>query len=81
MIRSFASADTERFFNSGKSRKLPPLDAATSLDGLRFPPSNKLEALKGDRKGQWSIRVNDQWRVCFQFKSGDMYDVELVDYH
>jgi proteic killer suppression protein len=93
MIRSFASTDTERFFSSGKSRKLPPqvrrratmrltqLDAATALDDLRFPPSNRLETLKGDRKGQWSIRVNEQWRVCFQFRSGNAYDVEIIDYH
>jgi proteic killer suppression protein len=93
MIRSFASTDTARFFRSGKSRKLPPqihrrtamrltqLDAATTLDDLRFPPSNRLETLKGDRKGQWSVRVNEQWRVCFHFKSGNAYDVEIIDYH
>ena len=93
MIRSFASTDTERFFSSGKSRKLPPkirlraamrltqLEAATSLDDLRFPPSNRLEALKGDRKGQFSIRVNEQWRICFQFRSGNAYEVEITDYH
>lgn len=93
MIRSFASSETERFFTSGKSRRIPPeirkraamrliqLNAATTLDDLRFPPSNCLEALKHDRKGQWSIRINDQWRVCFRFEGGDAFDVEIVDYH
>lgn len=93
MIRSFASAETERFFVTGKSRRLPTeilkraamrltqIDAATSIEDLRFPPSNRLEALKGDRKGQWSIRINDQWRICFGFVDGDAFDVEIVDYH
>ncbi len=93
MIRSFASAETERFFDMGKSRRLPPeiwkraamrltqLNAAMRLDDLRVPPSNRLEALKHDRKGQWSIRINDQWRVCFRFENGDAFDVEIVDYH
>lgn len=93
MIRSFAAAETERFFTTGKSRRLPPeireravprltqLNAATSLNDLRSPPSNHLEALKHDRKGQWSIRINDQWRICFRFADGDAFDVEIVDYH
>lgn len=93
MIRSFASSETERFFATGKSRRLPPeirvravmrltqLHAASGIDDLRFPPSNRLEALKGDRKGQWSIRINDQWRVCFRFEDGHACDVEIVDYH
>jgi toxin HigB-1 len=93
MIRSFADAETERLFHSGRSRRLPPnilrraaqrlwqLDAATVLADLREPPSNQLEALKGDRKGQHSIRINDQWRVCFQFAAGDAHDVEITDYH
>ena len=93
MIRSFASSETERFFTTGKSRRLPPeirtraamrliqLNAATTLDDLRFPPSNRPEALKHDRRGQWSIRINDQWRVCFRFEGGDVFDVEIVDYH
>ena len=93
MIRSFASSETERFFATGKSRRLPPeirkraamrltqLHAATTLDDLHFPPSNRLEALKHDRKGQWSIRINDQWRVCFRFERGDAFDVEITDYH
>jgi proteic killer suppression protein len=93
MIQSFASSETERFFAVGKSRRLPrdilkraamrltQLDNATCLEDLRIPPSNRLEALAHDRAGQWSIRINDQWRVCFRFKNGDAYDVEIVDYH
>jgi toxin HigB-1 len=93
MIRTFATTETEHFFATGKSRRLPPailkraamrlmqLNAATRLDDLRLPPSNRLEALADDRVGQWSIRINDQWRVCFRFESGDAYDVEIVDYH
>jgi proteic killer suppression protein len=93
MIQSFASSETERFFNTGKSRRLPrkilkraamrltQLDAATRLDDLRNPPSNRLEALTHDRKGQWCIRISDQWRICFRFEHGDAYDVEIVDYH
>lgn len=57
------------------------LDAATTLDDLRIPPANRLEKLKGDRRGQWSIRVNDQWRLCFRWEGTDAHDVELVDYH
>lgn len=93
MIRSFASPETERFFAAGESRRLPPevrkraamrltqIHAATRLEDLRFPPSNRLEALKHDRRGQWSIRISDQWRVCFRFEGGDALDVEIVDYH
>ncbi len=93
MIQSFASSETERFFATGKSRRFPQdilkraamrltqLDGAVSLDDLRMPPSNRLEALSRDRAGQWSIRINDQWRICFRFKDGDAYDVEIVDYH
>jgi proteic killer suppression protein len=93
MIRSFADDETERFYASGKSRRLSPniqrraamrltqLDAATSIEDLRLPPSNRLEALKHDRSGQWSIRINQQWRVCFHFERGDAFDVEIVDYH
>jgi proteic killer suppression protein len=62
-------------------RKLLQLDAAERLDDLRIPPGNRLEALKGDRKGQHSIRMNDQWRVCFRWDDGDAYEVEIVDYH
>lgn len=93
MIRSFTSAETERFFASGRSRRLPPniharalmrlrqLDAATTLADLRFPPSNRLEALLGDLKGHWSIRINDQWRICFRFEGEHAYEVKIVDYH
>ena len=93
MIESFASSETERLFASGKSRRLPPeilrraimrltqLDAATAVEDLRQPPSNRLEALSGDRAGQWSVRINDQWRVCFRFERGSATDVEIVDYH
>lgn len=93
MIRSFADPETERFFATGRSRRLSPeilgraamrltqLDAATSLDDLRVPPSNRLEALGGDRKGCWSIRINERWRVCFRFERGEARDVEIVDYH
>lgn len=93
MIRSFADAETQRFYTTGRSRRLPSeiraraakrltqLNAATSIKDLRLPPSNQLEALKGDRRGRWSIRINDQWRVCFRFDESDAIDVEIVDYH
>jgi proteic killer suppression protein len=93
MIRSFADAETERLFLSGRSRRRPPdildrarrrlwqLDAATVVADLCQPPSNQLEALKGDRKGQHAIRINDQWRPCFRFADGDAYEVQIVDYH
>ena len=93
MIRSFGDRETQRFYTTGKSRRYPPtvqtratmrltqLDAATRLDDLRMPPSNRLEALKGDRRGQWSIRINNQWRVCFRFESDGVFDAEIVDYH
>ena len=61
--------------------KLVMLDAAVTLDALRVPPSNRLEALAGDRKGQYSIRINRQWRICFRWQDGDALDVEIVDYH
>lgn len=61
--------------------RLTQLNAATTIEDLRAPPSNRLEQLKGERKGQWSIRVNEQWRVCFGFDGGDAFDVEIVDYH
>ena len=93
MIRSFHDRDTERLARRelvrrwGSDvrrlalRKLRMLDAAVSLDDLRVPPGNRLERLRGDRAGQWSIRVNDQWRLCFEWRESDAYDVELVDYH
>jgi proteic killer suppression protein len=93
MIQTFASPETERFFTTGKSRRLPPevlkraamrlmqLNGVMRIEDLRLPPSNRLEALAHDRAGQWSIRINDQWRICFRFERGDAYDVEIVDYH
>lgn len=93
MIRSFADADTQLLYGTGKCRRLPPailrravmrlgqLNAATRIEDLRLPPSNRLEALKGDRAGQHSIRINEQWRICFRFADGDMFDVEITDYH
>ena len=94
MIRSFGDAETRKLFETGRSkrfsafadiamRKLAQLDAAHTLDFLRSPPGNRLEALKGDRKGQYSIRINDQWRVCFEWPKGSKgpLNVEIVDYH
>lgn len=93
MIRSFRCKETERVWQGQYSRKFPgdiqdlalrklrQLDAASTMADLRNPPSNRLEGLKGNRKGQWSIRVNDQWRVCFHWKEGEASDVEIVDYH
>ena len=92
VIKSFANKDTETFFTGTRTRrflniegagrrKLEYLDAACVLNDLRVPPGNRLEALKGDRSGQHSVRVNDQFRLCFRWKSGDAYDVEICDYH
>ena len=93
MIKSFADIETEHLYTSGKSKLFPPdilkraikrltqLDAAVVVEDLRMPPSNHLEVLSGNRARQWSIRINDQWRVCFQFKNGEAYDVEIIDYH
>ena len=93
MIKSFRDKETEKIFNryfSGKlseniqnnaRKKLVMLDSVTEIEDLRVPPGNRLEALKGDRKGQHSIRINDQWRICFKWKDGNSYDVEIADYH
>ena len=93
MIRTFADRETERFFRTGRSRRLPAdilkraamrltqLQAATKLEDLRPPPSNRLESLTGNRSGQWRMRINDQWRVCFRLEAGDAFEVEIVDYH
>ena len=62
-------------------RKLRMIAAATMLETLRIPPNNKLEALKGDREGQWSIRINDKWRICFKWQNSNAYEVEIIDYH
>ncbi len=92
MIKSFRSRETERLFTTGRAkrfgniariaiRKLDMLNAAQVLDDLRAPPGNRLEALKGSRQGQHSIRINDQWRICFRWTGQDAEDVEIVDYH
>ncbi|MBX9774093.1 MAG: type II toxin-antitoxin system RelE/ParE family toxin [Xanthobacteraceae bacterium] len=93
MIRSFADRATERFFRDGScparwrafevvaARKLDMVDAAVRLEDLRSPPGNQLEALKGDRRGQYSIRINRQWRVCFRWTPDGPEGVEIVDYH
>ena len=91
-IKTFRNKDTRALFEGRcprrwqvirqtAERKLTQLHAAATLDFLRSPPGNRLEALKGDRAGQWSIRINDQWRVCFRWADGDVFDVEIVDYH
>ena len=93
MIQSFADKDTERLWNrervrsidsrihSVALRKLRQLGYAQTLDELRIPPGNRLEALKGDRRGQFSIRINDQWRICFRWSAAGTEEVEIVDYH
>ena len=93
MIKNFADKETEKLFQCQKSRSLPVdiqrkvrmkleiLDAAEKLDDLKVPPENRLEGLSGKREGQHSIRINQQWRICFRWKNGDCYDVEIVDYH
>ena len=92
MIKGFADRNTEALFQRKPRKRFRPLarialrkllilHAASSLDDLKVPPGNRLERLKGDRKRQYSIRINDQWRVCFRWKGGDAYDVEIVDYH
>lgn len=93
MIRSFRDDLTRNIFRRERVirfsrevqraalRKLVILDAAESLDDLRIPPGNRLEKLKGDRKDQYSVRLNDQWRICFVWTDGDAYDVEITDYH
>jgi len=92
MIKGFRCKETEKVFQRRRSRKfgaiqrvalrkLLVVDAAGSLSDLRIPPSNRLEKLSGDREGQYSIRINDQWRLCFRWRSGDAHDVEIVDYH
>ena len=93
MIVSFACAETERIFRGQRSRRLPPdiqntarrkleyLHRARMLLDLAMPPANRLEALKGDRKGRHSIRVNERWRICFEWRGGNAERVEIVDYH
>lgn len=93
MIRSFRDKETEKIFHRVRSRKLPDdiqqvalrklrmLNRSQTLQDLRIPPANRLEKLVGDRSGQHSIRINDQWRICFRWEDDGAYDVEIVDYH
>ncbi len=93
MIRNFADRETEKIFHQNVSkklsysiqktalRKLIMIDSAETLQDLRVPPANRLEALKGNRKGQYSIRINDQYRICFRFSANGAEDVEITDYH
>ena len=92
MINSFAEKETRALFETGTSRrwnsmarvavrKLVQIDSVATLDELNVPPGNRLEALKGDRAGLHSIRINDQWRICFRWESDGIYDVEIIDYH
>ncbi|MBF0177868.1 MAG: type II toxin-antitoxin system RelE/ParE family toxin [Magnetococcales bacterium] len=93
MIKTFANKETAALFRGFQVRRVPIdvckrarsklvlLDVALTVDELRSPPGNRLESLSGDRVGQWSIRINDQWRICFRFAGGDAFDVDLVDYH
>jgi len=93
VTRKFADRETEKIWNGLGSRRLPAdiqqvarrklrmLNNAATLDDLRIPPANRLEALKSDRKGQHSVRINDQWRICFRWRDADAHDVQIVDYH
>jgi len=93
MIRSFADKHTEQLYLTGRSKKLPPdvvrravrkldlIDTVVKVDDLRVPPGNRLHALSGDRDGQHSVSINDQWRICFRFREGDAWEVEICDYH
>jgi proteic killer suppression protein len=93
VIRNFADKEAEKIWAGTSSRRLPAdiqnvarrklrmLNSASTLEDMRIPPANRLEALKGDRKGQHSIRINNQWRICFRWREGDAHDVEIVDYH
>ncbi len=92
MIKSFCCKETEKLFHRESSfkfkniervgmRKLWMIDAAVNINDLRIPPANHLEKLLGNRKGQHSVRINEQWRICFAWKNGDAYEVEIIDYH
>jgi len=93
VIKTFADKETHRLFNTGKSKRLPPnlirrairrleyIQWAVTVDDLRVPPSNRLHALHGNRKGQYAIAINEQWRICSRFIDGDAYNVRITDYH
>jgi len=93
MIKTFADRETQRLYTTGQSKRLPAdlirrairrleyIDMASNLGDLNKPPSNRLHLLRGNRKGQHAISINDQWRICFRFIDGDAYDVEITDYH
>ncbi len=93
MIKTFADKRTQELYATGRAKRFPPdvagraarkleyVDLATGLDDLKVPPGNRLHALESDRKGQYSISINDQWRICFRFEDGDAFDVEVCDYH
>jgi proteic killer suppression protein len=93
VIKTFADNRTQELYITGKARRLPPeilsrairrleqIDAASNLGDLAVPPSNRLHGLEGDRKGQYSVSINEKWRVCFRFEDGDAFDVEICDYH
>ena len=93
MIKTFADRRTQELYETGKAKRFPAdiakraarkleyVDLAVTLEDLRTPPGNRLHGLEGDRKGQHSISINDQWRICFRFEDGDAYDVEVCDYH
>ena len=93
MIKTFKDAETEKIYQREHSRKLPPdiqqtalrklrmINNSINISDLRVPPANRLEKLSGDREGQYSIRINNQWRICFEWKSGDAFNVEIADHH
>ena len=93
MIRSFKDKEAEKIFNRNRSQKIPNnlqrvalrklrmLNRASNINDLRVPPANRLEKLKGKREGQYSIRINDQWRICFEWRDNDAFNTEIVDYH
>jgi proteic killer suppression protein len=93
MIKTFADAQTQELYLTGKAKRVPPdvaaravrkleqINAAAQLEDLKVPPGNRLHQLEGDRRGQHSVSVNDQWRICFRFEDGDAYEVEFCDYH
>jgi len=93
MIKNFKSKESEKIFNRKYSLRLPSsiqrtalrkllmIDAAQTINDLRIPPANHLEQLKGNRRGQYSIKINEQWRICFKWRQGDAYGVKIIDYH